>query len=677
MTPRSGDRSLRERGQVVIFFALVLPVILGLGSVVVSVGNWYVHKKHLQTMVDAGALASGLAFTGCYQSPVETNGDIATAALAYAGDPTRDPATSNKQLAEPADAHVVLNSDVYWSANPYPPDNTLGLPCDLKSLDVKSTDHEVPALFKWLPAAPSPKARAKVEILKTFGLTGLLPWAVPEVEPERVAAIFVNESTGAVVGKAFLNNNLPPSPPGLSEWNVWHGDVAPVNLNLAEGHNTIIMVSRDPAASLGFATLGQICNQDPVQTQCYGKPASGTSGLNFIHVYSGATPGGDGNNPNPPPALREVPLSGGCATDLARPYFNLEGGDPGPPVITCPIGVTAKIDFGNGGADPRPYPICAVVNVNGSPMSYNTGSDTWTGGISIGPASGRNDITISWETDKGGGNCGGGKNNGNWLAGSPYVYQKAVAGPIQYLTVTDNAVPGTPANSINKNGSASLHVTVGLTPELIDSDPYAPPIRLRFGSPSGSQNQALDCDKNVTFRDEILNGCENPYRENERNGDCTGYSPGTLPVPPVGPFPGDDCMITETGDKAGPIRQALDERFGRNGGPTCQTLNNWPNASPGQFPDPLTDKRFVTLFIADENMFGSSGGDIYPVRRFAGFYLTAGDGLDCPGDVPAVPGAKNVWGHFVTYVVPNPNATPSDELCAFNEAGTCMAVLVE
>ena len=47
----------RERGQVVVLFALLLPVILGIGSVVVTIGNWYVHKKHLQTLVDAGAFA--------------------------------------------------------------------------------------------------------------------------------------------------------------------------------------------------------------------------------------------------------------------------------------------------------------------------------------------------------------------------------------------------------------------------------------------------------------------------------------------------------------------------------------------------------------------------------------------------------------------------------------------
>ena len=99
----------------------------------------------------------------------------------------------------------------------------------------------------------------------------------------------------------------------------------------------------------------------------------------------------------------------------------------------------------------------------------------------------------------------------------------------------------------------------------------------------------------------------------------------TCPVPPVGPLPGDDCIITETGDKSGQIRQAIDERWGHDGGPDCKTSNEWPDF------DPLNDPRFVTIFITDESAFGSSGNQIYPVRRFAGFYLTAADGLGLPG----------------------------------------------
>ena len=64
----SRPRRHSERGQVVILFALLLPVILTIGSIVVSAGNWYVLKRHLQTQVDSAAFAGAQEFTGCLSS---------------------------------------------------------------------------------------------------------------------------------------------------------------------------------------------------------------------------------------------------------------------------------------------------------------------------------------------------------------------------------------------------------------------------------------------------------------------------------------------------------------------------------------------------------------------------------------------------------------------------------
>ena len=61
-----GCRRVRgERGQVVVLFALLVPMLLALSTVVLDVGNMYVHKKNLQTLVDAGAFAGGTKFVGC------------------------------------------------------------------------------------------------------------------------------------------------------------------------------------------------------------------------------------------------------------------------------------------------------------------------------------------------------------------------------------------------------------------------------------------------------------------------------------------------------------------------------------------------------------------------------------------------------------------------------------
>lgn len=53
-----------EHGAILVLVALLLPLFLTLSVVVVDVGDWYVHTKRLQTLVDAGAFAGGTKFVG-------------------------------------------------------------------------------------------------------------------------------------------------------------------------------------------------------------------------------------------------------------------------------------------------------------------------------------------------------------------------------------------------------------------------------------------------------------------------------------------------------------------------------------------------------------------------------------------------------------------------------------
>jgi Flp pilus assembly protein TadG len=681
-----------ERGAMVVIFGVLLPLILLCGVITVDVGNWFVHQKREQTLVDAAAFAGASQFSGCFQDATVTNQRIAAAALNYAGDQARDGSTRNVQEQTPGRTRVVLNSSRYWDSatdtvGTTALDNTEaspGDPCSRKALDVKATDDVAPLLFGFIPVASSPHAHARVAIFKALDVSGLLPFAIPEVNPAKVAAIVVDEDAAVtnpagVRGAAWLNNNQPSPPPDLSQWDVWHGDLAGVNLNGSQDFGVIIMTSRTATASL-TGSLQTICSQDPANVTCYGKPFGMQTGLSFIHAYSDASPGGVN-----PPAIRNVQLFGGCGGDLSAPYFNLTA-DSGSGSCTIPI--QAKVDFGVTG-DPTGYPTCAAVTGPDGPLTWSAGGlggtlGTWSGSVSINATSGRNVVNLSWETDKGGGNCGGAKNNGTFpRVAVPYAADplgSPSSGPVEYLSVANNNAPFGAANDINGTASASLHVTVGLTQQIVDSYIFDPPLKLRYASIPGSQNQAVDCDKNVTFRDEIVNGCQNPYRQNRRNGDCSNYNTGNLPRPPVAPLPGDDCIAVETGDKSGQIRQAMGMRFGGN---PCKTRNNWPKNPGDPLPDFSTDPRVVTLFITDENTFTGSGTTIFPIRRFANFYITSADGMNCdfPGtqydDDPLNPGPKNVWGHWITFVDLNPNATPSDELCAFDEAGTCVAVLVE
>ena len=187
-------RLRNESGQILILSAGVLIVFLMLATVVVDVGNWFVHRRHLQTQVDAAALATSDQFTGCFINSASANAAIKSEALKFAGDPNRDPSTENKQVTPDNTVHVVLNSSDYWPNRTEATEMDLGTFCGQKFVDVKATDDDVPGILGLIPFFPDIHAHARAEIRKAGTLTGILPWAVPEVEPASVWAIFYNEA---------------------------------------------------------------------------------------------------------------------------------------------------------------------------------------------------------------------------------------------------------------------------------------------------------------------------------------------------------------------------------------------------------------------------------------------------------------------------------------------------
>ena len=107
-----------ETGQVIVFFALLIPVIFAIGAIVIDMGNKRA-RGHLQTQVDAAALAGGGSFVGCFlnpDGPTGANAQIQGVALAYAGDTRRDANTANLQFQEPNDVYAAINSASYWSS---------------------------------------------------------------------------------------------------------------------------------------------------------------------------------------------------------------------------------------------------------------------------------------------------------------------------------------------------------------------------------------------------------------------------------------------------------------------------------------------------------------------------------------------------------------------------------
>ncbi|MBA3375166.1 MAG: Tad domain-containing protein, partial [Actinobacteria bacterium] len=385
----------------VALFGVVLPLILVLGVISVDVGNWWVHDKRAQTLVDAAVFAGGTAFTGCGLDAPAANLRIARRALEYGGDTGRASAlvppitTRNLQEQEPNDLKIVLNSTSYWNGS-YPADNTMGTPCDMRYLDAKATDDDAPLLFGFIPFVADPHAHARVEIRQTQIPKGILPFAVPEVDPVRVAVLVVNEdisetNPNSVVGKGFLNkqSRFPGDP--LASFNVWRADVAGVNVNGNENFGVVVLTSRNPNVSL-TGSLRTICNQDTVQTTCYAGGTS-TSGLSFIHSYTNSGSGSAAN-----PRIRQVELAGGCGQ--SGPYFNLDDD------VSCnAILIQAVLDFGVSG-DPTGFPTCARVTATpGGAMTWGAGGvggqlGTWTASFVPAIQSGRREVNLTTQYKK-------------------------------------------------------------------------------------------------------------------------------------------------------------------------------------------------------------------------------------------------------------------------------------
>jgi Flp pilus assembly protein TadG len=664
-----------ERGQVLVMFALLLPVLLVLGSVVLDVGNWYVLRKHLQTQVDAAALAGGPAFTGCFQNPTATRDAIKLQALGYAGDPTRAATSHNKLMEDTQDVHAVLNSNNYWADGDVTDGSTLdwtqGDPCTTKFLDVKATDDSAPSLWKWLPFYPDLKTRAKVKISQVQSTNGMRPLGVPEMDPKQVWAVFVDEngdpsSASSIVGFDSLahldSTTTPPAPTSLASMSVWSKEImAPVNLSGGTAFGVVIVASRDTTPMvLTGKTLSQICSSASGQVECYGGNQL-DDGVSFIHAFA---TGGSGTATTP--IIRGVTLDGGNTVDLSRPYFNFEADG----LIT----ISADIDFGTGTNDPRdPVAqggVCARVDASpGGQLSWSPSTQLWTGTFTPAAGSGPNQVDLSWTTDTNGG-CGGGNNgSGNFnKVAKPYAAD-AASGAVEYLTVqTASALFGTAfANSIGQTSTASLKVTVGLTPPLREGQLADPPIVLR-GWVQPSQSQALDCLTSGAsgWGDAMVNGCADPYQVYDASKHTTKCGPPPSGVPPANPK---DCIDSQNGNFQ---ENRVDDMLS----PCVDNPNRWD----GMTVPPATDKRWVPLFVLDQMAYDVSGKRTYPIRRFGMFYITAVSGMNCPGDFPAtVPnGKRELWGHFMSFITPGFGETiPSDAECSFGNGSLCVSNLVE
>jgi hypothetical protein len=377
----------KSDGQVLVIFAILIPVFLALASVVIAGGNWYTHGTHLQTKVDASALAGG----GAWQFPCGTTIDssIEAKARAYVGPHTTATGTVqtggyNAQVGgvDADQVQVRLNAGNWYDNDSNPGQVDKDSPsnsslCSSMTLDVKATENDSFPLASVIPLFPDLKRRARVEIYEAEATGGfqLLPIAVRAPVPTS-AAVFYNEANGNILNvKYFVRQTsilgLPPSLQGWTTYNTedsstWANFQPPAGTGVAiaisfrgacydssipgypnPASNTKIVTSAAPCfQETGFATVNQLCNQGANKiVDCYYATGSHPSaavqaGLHFIRGYSDANPTVSG-----PPAVESAFLENvNCLVNgfSTNAYFNSIPGT----ASNCTGRLNARVDVG-------------------------------------------------------------------------------------------------------------------------------------------------------------------------------------------------------------------------------------------------------------------------------------------------------------------------------------------
>ena len=654
-----------DRGGVLVMVALWMPLLLILTTFVIDVGNWFVHKRHLQMQADAGALAAAQEYRfPCADAP------ILQRAAGYSGD------VYNAQIGgtAPANVHRLINSKTFYNQASPSDDTVTGGPCSAGMIDVKLTETDLPLFFKplgsLLDKVPFINAQARVSINQLETAVGALPVGVPDVNPRSARAYFINESTGAVLGSTDLTKVGTSG--GLV---VWDNAAAPKPIKVDTGDVNIgVVIALSGAAT---ATCGQ-----PL-TDCYDASTvpngGGMPGQGIVYVR-GYSMAGDGDQSlGHPPVLRDVTLVPGSCTD---PYFSASA-------TSCTIGVRAHADFG-----PASDPIAAVgakltakVGKASYPLTYDASTQRWASAttIPVAPGAGPIAIDLDWEESKGtlnGNACS--SSGGNKCKGTFGAVQRAFgatnprSGPIQVAQVWKDGVQW--ANALERCSSVqtacthNLVVRIGIKGNLGNAASVNDPV-VALRVIGGSQNQSLDCDPKISqLKEELAVGCAPQYTKNAGT-TCPG-SPTTL-WGTAQPWP---CVAIQTGSATNQVPAGMNRRIlGDEQASSCTAPNNWsqfPNLNP-------QDPRIIQVFLTPYGSFDGSGSTTVPVQDFATFYVTGwtgqGQGFNNPcqgnGDDP-VPNndAGYIVGHFIKYIQ-TLNTGSGSTACDPNAFGACVAVM--
>ena len=709
-----------ERGSITVTVAILIPVFALFLALVVITGQWYGHRQHLQTQVDAAVLA---AAQDLQPGACNSGGGPMDAAIgwqagggeAIAGSRVADYGeTKNPQVqGTNPNVHLLVNSGHYFDRSANDDTDTRAPSCAL-AIDVKATETDLQGIMglglaNVVPFAKYIDAHARVQLKQVDSLSGNIPIGIPEPAPKAGRVLVIDESNGNVLDSQPLAEN-GTNGAGDANWdNTGH------SLNVTVGGRSklgvrVVLSGRDPSDA-NATTCGQ-----PLVT-CYdADPAN--HGLSFIQGWT--------NDGNPAvqtaePKVRSVNLLNDSCADG---YF----------VTTpnCTFHVQATVDFGTGTNDPTRTDsqtpkgvgaaLRAVVNGNNYDMTWSAANGWTSGAIPVGATSGPRSVDLEWAEQYGkvgNDNCSA-PNNGNPFSGSNKCHktvtdvQRIFLGDSTRSGPVSSVLVGCESGSLSCAGGAlggfnslrqcdqsnttctyKLVVHVGVQGKLkIAQSANEPPITLRTSDQN--QTQSLDCDPGVpNYRDELANGCQAEYGINHGTA-CPNKSTLWGSAQPW------RCVVVGTGTTPNEIARGMNKRvFGSETATSCTNTAIptddqgrgpfGPNRYKVDFPNySHSDPRVVQVVVTPFGAFAGSGTDTVPVTNLATFYVTGwkGQGSSVPNpcetndqpslqsnmrdDIPA--SAGDIVGHFIGYA--QLDGSPGNGNCNDNgDVTTCVPVL--
>jgi Flp pilus assembly protein TadG len=706
MTSGLLNRLSEERGATIVLVAASTATLILVIAFVVDLGNWYVHKRHLQVQADAAALAGGAAFTlpGCDDTAIQK------ATQQYSGVPNTTLAVAtpyNAQLGgtSSGNVHVLVNSANYW------PDGGTdfsdgGGPCAASKVDVKMTESNLPWFLRLPLVVPAINAHARVSMRLVSQLKGQLPIGIPDVNPQSAAVIFYNQADPTDLSTTYVKYlRKVGTAGGLNEWaNVDStGPAQPISVTMPPSGRLGVVTafsSDGPPTSSPMSISGSvvdICGR--ARVDCYVDPTA--TSLLFAHGYDSAAA------PNKKPVIKDATLSTATCPD-SYGYFTYNDS-------SCSATLTVNFDttisnanLGNVQLALSSSGTCTVTSDGNNPPASKTRTYTVTIPAHAGPCA----ISATWavKNETGfpvppaptGGICANNFNRTTCTGSFGIVQQtfggdEDVSGPIRTAHLLNMGGSfGTPScpgplgfgpacNSFAIGTSHSLAVDVKLA-GAVSTSASDPPVLLRIVG--GSRNGTIDCNKTGNLRDQLANGCDLPYRTNtDPTFACPATTkPGLLATQQ--PYP---CVAVQTGGSVGQFTQGIQARI-LNGANTCPASgagrNYWSNygtstglPSPDNPTYPFNDPRIVYVFMVPFGSFRGSGSAVLPIVSFGIFYVRGwggnGGGNDdpCPDAIPNVP-AGDLAGNFITHVADSADAFGT-EACVSGSFNPCVAILTK